>query len=181
MPIAFLRMSEIRSGKKTIFFSFFFSHTLSLSSYKNKHKKMKTELGTFLHASEADMVFKSTNEKIPYFNAPAFLENKQKIGKVDEIFGPINEVMFTVKPDQGIVATSWKVNDKVYISPDRLLPLTRFTNPRKPSGGKRGGRGGRGGGRGGRGRGRGRGGRGGRGRGRGRGRGGRGRGRGRRF
>ena len=115
------------------------------------------------------MVFKSTNEKIPYFNAPAFLENKQKIGKVDEIFGPINEVMFTVKPDQGIVATSWKVNDKVYISPDRLLPLTRFTNPRKPSGGKRGGRGGRGGGRGGRGRGRGRGrgGRGGRGRGRG--------------
>ena len=86
-----------------------------------------TELGAFIHSSEDDMVFKSTNEKIPYFNAPAFLENKQKIGKVDEIFGPINEVMFTVKPDQGIVAASWKVNDKVYISPDRLLPLTRFT------------------------------------------------------
>ena len=39
------------------------------------------------------MIFKSTNDKVPYFNAPAFLENKQKIGKVDEIFGPINEVV----------------------------------------------------------------------------------------
>lgn len=28
---------------------------------------------------------------IPYFNAGIFLENKQQIGKVDEIFGPIKE------------------------------------------------------------------------------------------
>ena len=34
---------------------------------------------------------KCTNEKIPYFNAPVFLENKQQIGKVDEIFGPIRD------------------------------------------------------------------------------------------
>ena len=34
---------------------------------------------------------KLTNEKIPYFNAPIFLQNKTQIGKVDEIFGPINE------------------------------------------------------------------------------------------
>lgn len=34
---------------------------------------------------------KCTNEKIPYFNAPIFLENKQQIGKVDEIFGPIRD------------------------------------------------------------------------------------------
>lgn len=34
---------------------------------------------------------KLTNEKIPYFNAPIYLQNKTQIGKVDEIFGPINE------------------------------------------------------------------------------------------
>lgn len=34
---------------------------------------------------------KLTNEKIPYFNAGIYLENKTQIGKVDEIFGPINE------------------------------------------------------------------------------------------
>jgi H/ACA ribonucleoprotein complex subunit 1 len=30
---------------------------------------------------------------IPYFNAPVFKENKQQIGKIEEVFGPINEVV----------------------------------------------------------------------------------------
>lgn len=119
------------------------------------------ELGSFMHACENEMVYKSTNDKVPYFNAGAFLENKTRIGKIDEILGSINEVMFTVKPDSGVTATSFKSGDKVFISPDKLLPLSRFTEqPKKPSGGAgsrggarggaRGGRGGaRGGGRGG--------------------------------
>lgn len=49
------------------------------------------ELGMYVHPSEDDLVCKCTNEKIPYFNAPLFLENKQQIGKVDEIFGPIRD------------------------------------------------------------------------------------------
>jgi len=28
---------------------------------------------------------------VPYFNAGIFLENKQQIGKVDEIFGPMKQ------------------------------------------------------------------------------------------
>jgi len=39
------------------------------------------------------MVCKSVNEKIPYFNAPIYLENKTQIGRVDEILGPINQVV----------------------------------------------------------------------------------------
>ena len=34
---------------------------------------------------------KCTNEKVPYFNAPVYLENKAQIGKVDDIFGPMND------------------------------------------------------------------------------------------
>ena len=34
---------------------------------------------------------KCTNEKIPYFNAPIYLENKSQIGKVDDIFGPMTD------------------------------------------------------------------------------------------
>lgn len=50
------------------------------------------EVSSFLHACEGDAVTKLTNEKkIPYFNAPIYLQNKTQIGKVDEIFGPINE------------------------------------------------------------------------------------------
>ena len=79
-----------------------------------------------MHATEGEMVCESINPKIPYFNAPIFLENKSQIGKVDEILGPINEVYFTIKMDQGMVASSFKENDKVYISGEKLLPIERF-------------------------------------------------------
>ena len=64
-------------------------------------------MGTFMHATEGEMVCTSINPKIPYFNAPIFLENKSQIGKVDEILGPLNQVYFTVKPADGIHATSF--------------------------------------------------------------------------
>ncbi|OAY44368.1 hypothetical protein MANES_08G144000v8 [Manihot esculenta] len=84
------------------------------------------EISTFLHACEGDAVTKLTNEKIPYFNAPIFLQNKTQIGKVDEIFGPINESYFSIKMMEGIVATSYSPGDKFYIDPNKLLPLARF-------------------------------------------------------
>lgn len=34
------------------------------------------EMGTFMHACEGEMVCESVNPKIPYFNAPIYLENK---------------------------------------------------------------------------------------------------------
>ena len=49
-----------------------------------------SEVGSMTHTCEDDLVCKaSMREKVPYFNAPIYLENKQQIGKVDEIFGPI--------------------------------------------------------------------------------------------
>lgn len=98
-----------------------------------------------MHAAEGEMVCRLTHTMIPYFNAGIFLENKAKIGKVEEVFGPVTKVYFTVKVDSGVNATSFKAADKVFIGTDKLLPLTRFTNETK--GGGRGGA--RGGGRGG--------------------------------
>ncbi|CEP09928.1 hypothetical protein [Parasitella parasitica] len=83
-------------------------------------------MGSFVHACEGEMVCKSINPKIPYFNAPIFLENKSQIGKVDEILGPLNEVYFTVKMQEGMIAKSFKADDKVFIGTDKLLPLERF-------------------------------------------------------
>lgn len=122
------------------------------------------ELGQFVHECEGEMVCRSTNAKIPYFNAPVYLENKTQIGKVEEILGPINEVYFTVKMDQGMLAASFKQSSCVFIAPDKLLPLDRFLPKPKLAGAKAekgAARGGRGGGRGGFGGGRGGGGRGG--------------------
>lgn len=33
-------------------------------------------MGSFMHACEGEMVCESINPKIPYFNAPIYLENK---------------------------------------------------------------------------------------------------------
>ncbi|KAL1195549.1 putative H/ACA ribonucleoprotein complex subunit 1-like protein 1 [Cardamine amara subsp. amara] len=101
------------------------------------------EVATFLHACEGDAVTKLSSEKIPYFNAPIYLQNKTQIGKVDEIFGPINESLFSIKMMEGIVATSYVQGDKFYIDPSKLLPLARFLpQPKGQSGGRGGARGG---------------------------------------
>lgn len=49
------------------------------------------ELGHFTHACEDDLVCKVDIEDVPFFNAPIYLENKQQIGQIDEIFGPIRD------------------------------------------------------------------------------------------
>jgi H/ACA ribonucleoprotein complex subunit 1 len=93
-------------------------------------------MGTFVHAVEDEMLCSSTlPDKVPYFNAPIYLQNKSVIGKVDEILGPINEVFFSIKMGEGMVANSFKKGDKVYIAGDKLLPLERFLPKPKVVGG----------------------------------------------
>ena len=94
------------------------------------------EMGTFMHAVEDEMLCLSIMpDKVPYFNAPIYLQNKSVIGRVDEILGPINEVYFSVKMGDGMVASSFKKGDKVYIGGDKLLPLERFLPKPKVAGG----------------------------------------------
>lgn len=117
------------------------------------------ETGVFEHPCQGEMVYRMTAiAQVPKFNAPVYLENKTQIGKVEEVLGPISEVYFSVKPVEGVQASSFKHGDKVYMGADKLMPLQRFTSSQappkgiqKPAGGPgfRGGRGGRGRGRGG--------------------------------
>lgn len=93
------------------------------------------EMGKFVHDVENEMFCESINTKIPYFNAPIYTENKTPIGKVDEILGPLNSVYFTIKPQEGIQAKSFKAGDKFYIGGDKLLPIDRFLPKPKPVGG----------------------------------------------
>merc|ERR1712093_381964 len=108
------------------------------------------------------MVCKSLLDKqVPYFNAPIYLENIAQIGKVDEILGPITNVMFTVKMESNMAADSYSKGDKVYINPAKLLPMERFLpQPKSAIGkttgkGKGKGKGGKGKGKGGKGKGKG--------------------------
>lgn len=49
-------------------------------------------MGDLMHPCEDMLVLRSASkDQVPYFNAPIYLENKEQIGKVDEIFGPIRD------------------------------------------------------------------------------------------
>src|SRR5207245_2614152 len=105
------------------------------------------------------LVVKCTIEdQVPYFNANLFLENKESIGKVDEIFGGIRDYMVSVKLDEKFSNVhNFKPNTKIFIDPNKLLPLKKFLplpprlslEPKKkrPKGEGGGGRGGFRGGR----------------------------------
>lgn len=121
-------------------------------------------LGYFAYAAQDDLICKVELEDVPFFNAPIYLENKEQIGKIDEIFGNLRDYSVSIRLGDNMKASSFKANQKLYIDPAKLLPLQRFL-PKAPGSvvKKRGGGGRGGGGRGGRGGGGGRGGFGGRG------------------
>ena len=94
-----------------------------------------------MHSTQNNLVFKSLIRDVPMFNHFVYLSKNSSsnpIGKTDEIFGPVNKFMFTVKPSEGIN----KLGDgqKIYIDRNFVLNLDIFTNPKKsavkkPSGG----------------------------------------------
>merc|ERR1719225_187036 len=95
------------------------------------------------HTCQDDLVLKVTQTDVPYFNAPIYLENKQQVGKIDEIFGSLRDYFVSVKLQDDVKAKSFNQGQEFFIDPAKLLPLQRFL----PGGDKRGGA--RGGGRGG--------------------------------
>lgn len=60
-----------------------------------------------------DLVAKVDIEQVPYFNAPIYTENKQQIGKIDEIFGNIRDYYVSIKLSDNMKASSFEKNTKV--------------------------------------------------------------------
>ncbi|CAL7952129.1 unnamed protein product [Xylocopa violacea] len=116
-----------------------------------------TPLGHYKWPVQDDLVAKVNIEQVPFFNAPIYTENKQQIGKIDEIFGNIRDYYVSIKLSENIKASSFQTDTQLFIDPAKLLPLQRFLPKPPGSEQKRGGGGGRGmkrgGGRGGGGRG----------------------------
>lgn len=92
--------------------------------------------GEFQYPCENDLVCKAQIENVPYFNAPIYLENKEQVGKVDEIFGNIRDYYITVKLGECMKADNFKKKQTLFIDPNKLLPLARFLPA--PPGQKRG-------------------------------------------
>lgn len=61
-------------------------------------------------------IFQVEIEDVPYFNAPIYLENKEQIGKIDEIFGNIRDYSVSIKLGENMKASSFQKNQKVCIT-----------------------------------------------------------------
>lgn len=73
-------------------------------------------IGHLTHTCQEDLVLKVDIEDVPYFNAPIFLENKEQIGKIDEIFGTIKDHYVSVNLGENFKAKSFTENQKVSLS-----------------------------------------------------------------
>ncbi|XP_032679421.1 probable H/ACA ribonucleoprotein complex subunit 1 [Odontomachus brunneus] len=101
-----------------------------------------TPLGHFTWPIEEGLVVKVDIEKVPFFNAPIYTENKKHIGKIDEIFGSIRDYYVSIKLPKDIKPSSFIKDTQLYIDPAKLLPLQRFL-PKAPGEQKRGSNAGR--------------------------------------
>lgn len=100
-------------------------------------------LGNFSYTCQNDLVCKVNIDDVPYFNAPIFLENKEQIGKIDEIFGTVRDYSVSIKLSDNVYANSFKPSQTLYIDPGKLLPISRFLpKPPQPKGVKKRGLGG---------------------------------------
>ncbi|XP_022217463.1 probable H/ACA ribonucleoprotein complex subunit 1 [Drosophila obscura] len=108
-------------------------------------------IGNFAYTCQNDLICKVSIEDVPYFNAPIFLENKEQVGKIDEIFGTVRDYSVSIKLSENVYANSFKPDQTLFIDPGKLLPIARFLpKPPQPKGlKKKGASGGPGGQRGG--------------------------------
>lgn len=62
---------------------------------------------------ENDLVVKVAIEQVPYFNAPIYTENKQQIGKIDEIFGNLRDYFVSIRLSEHLKASSFEKDTQV--------------------------------------------------------------------
>ncbi|MES1919572.1 H/ACA snoRNP pseudouridylase subunit [Bonamia ostreae] len=88
----------------------------------------KIQLGTVVHDCEGSLVCKLTNEKVPYFNAPVYMDKKSLVGKVDDVFGTTKNCLFSVTLSDGIKSESLmkRENLEIYVPVNKLLPKSIF-------------------------------------------------------
>lgn len=100
----------------------------------------------FSHTCGDQIIVKASDvKKVPKFNRGIYTENKSKVGTIDEIFGPIDGFLYSVKLVEGVNAASYKPGDKFYMGWDDTLPIDRFLPKPKGAGGPKRGPGGPGG------------------------------------
>ncbi|KNH05269.1 snoRNP protein GAR1 [Perkinsela sp. CCAP 1560/4] len=94
-------------------------------------------IGKFIHACEDKLIYQFVKSgMVPRFNSFVYTESKKKVGKVDEVLGATDRILFSVIPEVGILPESVRVGATICMSPTQLTPLFRFTSPPSNAGKK---------------------------------------------
>lgn len=75
------------------------------------------EVATVSHACEGDLIGMVDGNRVPLLARMIYTANKQLIGKVDDVFGPMHSAGLCIKTDanSGVKAESFKAGDKVSV------------------------------------------------------------------
>ena len=69
---------------------------------------------------------------VPLLMRSIYLQNKNLVGKVDDVFGPMSKPGLAIKPTEGVKAESFKAGDALYADPQQCRD-TKFFQPRPPA------------------------------------------------
>lgn len=84
-------------------------------------------LGTYIHPCEDLLVLKLEHRDIPYPNSPV-VQGGKPIGKIDEVFGPVDNVFVSVRLEGAKTVKDFKIEARLegykdkFIFKDRFLP-----------------------------------------------------------
>lgn len=97
--------------------------------------------GSFLLSFEEDtMVFQTQMpNRVPFFNAALYSAppDIRKLGTVEDVYGPIHSIFFTLKCDVGVLPASFPAGFQAYIAPTSTMPLSQvWANTKQASCGK---------------------------------------------
>ena len=87
------------------------------------------QVAEFSHACEGMLICYIITDNVPLLMRNIYLMNKSKVGKVDDVFGPMSKAGIAIKPDEGVKAESFKAGDKLYADPSQCRG-TKFFMPR---------------------------------------------------
>ena len=84
-----------------------------LGGYDQGPPEYVEQVAEFSHACEGMLICFNTTDNVPLLMRSIYLQNKTKVGKVDDVFGGISKSGIAIKPDEGVKAESFKAGDKV--------------------------------------------------------------------
>ena len=83
------------------------------------------EVATFSHSCEGELIGMVDGNRVPLLARMIYNANKQMIGKVEDVFGPMHSPGICIKADtnSGVKAESFKSGDKVSVPPISLMTV----------------------------------------------------------